>query len=240
MTRTVARVGLVVPADNAVIEPELYSVGVAGMSFHAYRITETEPSRMRAQAVDLAGSFGELGLDAAVYACAETSFEPGMRGNAGLAAALQEISGIPVTTATTAMLAAVRHLGLSTIGLVTPYRPASGVQLEHMLAAHGLKVASRVHRDFAGSSDDPRVWYETNRQPSTVVYELARGLDLTMADGVLVSATNLRTLDVVERLEAELGKPVVTCNQSILWWSRRMLGLPDAVTGHGRLLRSQP
>lgn len=37
------------------------------------------------------------------------------------------------------------------------------------------------------------------------------------ADGVFVSCTNYRTFEVMDRLEADLDKPVVTSNQATLW-----------------------
>ena len=60
--------------------------------------------------------------------------------------------------------------------------------------------------------------------------------DRREADGVFISCTNLPTAPVIERLEAELGKPVVTSNQSTLWLGLRALGVTAAVPGAGRLL----
>ena len=44
-------------------------------------------------------------------------------------------------------------------------------------------------------------------------------------------------LDVIERIEQDLGKPVITSNQACFWASLRLMGLPDGIEGHGRLLR---
>jgi maleate isomerase len=44
---------------------------------------------------------------------------------------------------------------------------------------------------------------------------------------VFVSCTNYRTFEVIERLEADLGKPVVTSNQATLWDALRTLGVDD-------------
>ena len=37
------------------------------------------------------------------------------------------------------------------------------------------------------------------------------------ADAVFVSCTNLRTVDVIDDLEDELGIPIVTSNQALAW-----------------------
>ena len=57
------------------------------------------------------------------------------------------------------------------------------------------------------------------------------------AEAILVSCTGIRVLDVVERLEADLGVPLVTSNQAALWYCLRRLNLPDSILGYGRLLR---
>jgi maleate cis-trans isomerase len=40
----------------------------------------------------------------------------------------------------------------------------------------------------------------------------------------------------VERLERDLGKPVITSQTATLWQSLRMLGVSEPVRGYGRLL----
>jgi maleate isomerase len=41
---------------------------------------------------------------------------------------------------------------------------------------------------------------------------------------------------VLETLERDLGKPVISSNQACLWRALRMAGVRGAVTGFGRLL----
>jgi maleate cis-trans isomerase len=45
------------------------------------------------------------------------------------------------------------------------------------------------------------------------------------------------TAGIIERLERDLGKPVVTSQQAALWRALRLAGLADPVPGFGRLLR---
>jgi maleate cis-trans isomerase len=67
--------------------------------------------------------------------------------------------------------------------------------------------------------------------------ELARQADTPEAQAVLISGTGLPTVGVLERLERELGKPVVSSNQACLWRALRLAGVGEPVTGFGRLLR---
>ena len=56
------------------------------------------------------------------------------------------------------------------------------------------------------------------------------------AEAILISGTGLPTVGIVERLEQDLGKPVVTSQTATLWHALRALGIKDPVRGYGRLL----
>lgn len=232
-----ARIGLILPADNTVAEPELYSLGLPGVSFHTVRLSATEHEAMRSQAVAVGDSLTEMAVDVVAYGCAETSFDAGQQNRERLSTLIGEACSVPVVTATGAMLMALSELEVWRVALVTPYQPKSGVLLERTLRNDGLDVVSSLHRDFREGSRDPREWYETNRQPATTVYQMARMADVDDADALLLSATNFSTLSVLDQLERDQGKPVVSTNQSILWWCLRELGIKDPVSGFGTLLR---
>ncbi|HEU5196042.1 MAG TPA: hypothetical protein VFW70_14975, partial [Methylomirabilota bacterium] len=56
------------------------------------------------------------------------------------------------------------------------------------------------------------------------------------ADAVLISGTGLPTAGIVEHLERDLGKPVVTSQTATLWRALGLLGISERVGGYGRLL----
>ena len=45
---------------------------------------------------------------------------------------------------------------------------------------------------------------------------------------------------MIERLEAQLGKPVITSNQATVWRCLRHLGYTLPIKGYGRLLDPGP
>jgi len=235
-----ARIALVLPADNTVIEPELYALGIDGVSYHGLRLTSDDPETMRRQAGELATAIDEMAADVVVYACAETSFNGGSGTSELLSEHMMARCSVPVITATAAMVDAVQHLGLHGVTVISPYSAQSGALLEASLAERGISTRASCHHDFSETSRDPRTWYDTNRQESWISYEMARRTDVPDSDGVLVSSTNLRTLATVQALEDDLGKPVVTSNQAILWRCFVELGAAVAVPGHGRLLQPEP
>ena len=46
----------------------------------------------------------------------------------------------------------------------------------------------------------------------------------------------MRLLDIVERLEKEVGKPIIGGDLTIYWGILRRLGIKESVRGHGKLL----
>jgi maleate cis-trans isomerase len=44
---------------------------------------------------------------------------------------------------------------------------------------------------------------------------------------------------MIEPLEQDLGKPVITGNQATMWHAMRLAGVQESIAGYGRLLRTQ-
>ena len=61
--------------------------------------------------------------------------------------------------------------------------------------------------------------------------------DRPEAEALFISCTAIRALDVVEKIENVIGKPVVTANQALIWQALRISGCSDSVEGYGNLLR---
>ena len=57
-------------------------------------------------------------------------------------------------------------------------------------------------------------------------------------DGLFLSCTNLRTLDVIEEMEARLGMPVLSSNQVLAWHLFRLAGSGAGDFAPGRLWRA--
>jgi maleate cis-trans isomerase len=59
---------------------------------------------------------------------------------------------------------------------------------------------------------------------------------MTRADALLISGTGLPTAGIIQRLEDELGKPVVTGQTAALWQALRVAEATTRAPGYGRLL----
>ncbi len=73
--------------------------------------------------------------------------------------------------------------------------------------------------------------------PPEAIFHGALEADRPEADALFISCTAIRAVDVVERIEQALGKPVVTANQAMIWQALRWSGYAGAIEGYGKLLK---
>ena len=162
-----------------------------------------------------------------VLAHTASSYLNGFAAEPSLVARLSAASGGAALTAAGAVRAALLALGVKRLALGTPY-PESIMALGRAYWQEaGFDVVS--HRRLGDIAD---IYATTEAQAR----DLARGVDTAAADGVLLSGTGMPTVGVLAELERELGKPVVSSNQALLWQALRVAGAPRAIPGFGRLL----
>jgi len=98
------------------------------------------------------------------------------------------------------------------------------------MADSGFQV---VHSEVAGFVAS----IELGRVGPEKAYELGRRADRPDADAIIMPGGNWPAMSVVDRLERELGKPVLANNAVSLWAGLRLLKRADSIPGYGRLLR---
>ena len=69
---------------------------------------------------------------------------------------------------------------------------------------------------------------------------LAHDVDTPDADAVFLSGVGMPTIDVLDQLERDLGKPVISSASAMMWNALRVAGLRKAVNGFGGLLAGRP
>jgi maleate cis-trans isomerase len=144
-----------------------------------------------------------------------------------LLARLEAHSGSRVITAAGAVLRALAFLGVCQIALATPYPEAISRQGKAYLGAHGLKVVGY------GRLEGVRNIYEETAERA---YGLARQVDTPEAEAIVISGTGLPTLPVLDLLERDLGKPVLSSATAMMWLALRTARIGQTIPGYGRLL----
>jgi maleate isomerase len=226
------RFGWIVPSWNSVTEFEVERLAGDGVSNHFTRIAHTEDSeaafeRMGNEAPAAAGLLADAKVDAISYACTAGSFSKGFAYDEDLARRISDETGTPVTTMAGSLIAAARHLGFETVAVAAPYERWLMDRLVVFLEAGGLRVLKSE-----GLGHQANVLYEPEK-----ALELADRAWDPAADGLIMSCGNFRTLEMIDTIEARLGRPVVTSVQASYWAMLQATGHPVATTGAGVLLR---
>jgi len=234
-----ARLGVLVPSGNPTIEPELYRMAPRSITIHFARLESLAgaPGAADGMAERTLGyldsvptaihSLEALRLGVVVLSHTAVSYLSGFAAEPALLDRIAKLSGARPLTAASAIAEALRHLGARRIALATPYPEVIASAGRTYWTAAGFEIVA--HR---GLPDVTNIYEETEER----AYTLGRAADAPGADAVLISGTGLPTAGIVERLERDLGKPVVTSQTATLWRALGLLGVEEAVRGYGRLL----
>ena len=230
MSAWALKLGVIVPSWNTVMEYEFERMAGDSTSVHAQRIrhtadTEENVKWLSTQAPEAAELLSHAKVDAICFGCTGSGFLKTPQADREFAADLQRRTGISTTTSSASIVEALRKLGAKKLSVASPYEPWMNEKLRTYLEADGFEV---VAMKGLGTQAHGRV------QPETVK-ALALEVVRPEADAVFISCSNFRTLDVIEAVERETGKPVVTSNQAAMWGALRAIGDRRAVPGAGRL-----
>lgn len=226
-------IGLIVPTTNTVNEAEWKRMGLPGMRFPLVRMAlhaHGDPALYD----DLRKCMAELGPsqpDVIAYACTAGSMVQPLDSLAGF---IHQTSGVKGVATAPALVHACRAFGLKRVSLATPYHDALNEHEKHFLADNGIEVVSMKGLGIgAGGAHE---YVRIAKVPPEDVYAHCRSVDVREAEGMVVSCTDFRTQEILPRLEAELGKPVISSNLATLWMALRAAGVKTSIKGYGRLL----
>jgi maleate cis-trans isomerase len=229
------RVGLIVPPNNTIAEIEFAALAPEGVSAHATRMAlHLDMSHgFEALYADLEQPLkhlAEASVDVVAYGCTASSIQVPL---GELARRMGAVAGVPALSTAEALVEALHALGARRLAVATPYLPAINEHERRFLEAHGFAVLAIEGLGIGETVEDFRY---LARVPPEAVYRLARRVDRPDADAILISCMDLATLPVLQRLETDCGKPVVTSNLATFWACLRRGGVADRIDGVARLL----
>jgi maleate isomerase len=228
--------GIVLPANNSVLEPELWPRLPANAALHTARILvrgELTPQMIEAMEAQVDRAVDELmatGVDLIVYADMVTTFIMRDGWNRERSSEIERSTGLPCISAWTAMERALSAIGARRVAIGSPY-PAA---IHARAVEYFRKVCFDVVADATLDVRTVRAVPEVSRD---AVIALAGSIARPEADAIVLLATDLPTFDAIEAIEARCGRPVLSCNQTILWASLAQRGV--ALAGPGRLFEHQ-
>jgi maleate isomerase len=137
--------------------------------------------------------------------------------------------GLACSSPITAAVAGMAALGLKRIALLTPYVQTINDMMRNHIEARGVTVP--VMGSFNNCNDDEvaRISLESTR---------AAAIDLGQSqhvDGIFVSCTSIRTIDIIREVEGAIGKPMLASNPAQAWHLLRLGNIADKLPQWGRL-----
>jgi len=231
-----AAIGLITLANDLTIEYELHRfLTLEGVCLLATRIPRTSHGTVTSlrdmekhltEASNLIAPTAKL--DVIAYGCTSGSMAIGPD---TVAARIREARPeVACADPVSASLKGLRALSCRRIAVLNPYSDEVNQVVEEYITGQGFNVVDKASFDQRG---DPYI----GQVPPEDIYRAGLALGRSSkAQALFISCTALRVSSIIGRLEADLGKPVVSSNQALAWDCLRQAGCETPIQGYGRLL----
>ncbi len=145
---------------------------------------------------------------------------------------IAEVTTIPGTTSQTGAVEALRKLGVNKVVIASPFAEDQNLLLKKFLEDSGFEVVGV--RGLAVPLID------IGRMSAAASYQLAKDAfrEAPDAEGIYMPCAQMPTFKNIAPLERDLGVPVVTSFQGMLWHVFETLRIHEPIRGYGRLLES--
>jgi len=233
-----ARLGIIYPAPAIVAEREFYSVLPETITVCTTRVplSRTTPDGLL-ETVEHACEAGKLLAQARVdvigFLCTAGSLIRGAEFDQALSSKIKEVTGIETVTTAASAVEALHSISAKKVVVVTPYSQEINRLERSFLEAHGLEVLAIAGLDLT----DP---YQISQVTPTEIYLFSRKLWERKADALFISCTGIATFPIIDSLEEDIGKPVVTSNQASLWFMLKTARVNLTIPQRGLLLSGHP
>lgn len=242
-----ARIGVLVPHADIVPESEFRAMAPEGVSIHAGRAwfgamgrdvvldhdIALDPVRAFSQPPhidDAAELLAAAPLDVIAYAFTSSSYIGGAVDDRKLTERLSDrTNGIPVIVTCQPAVLALHAVRATRVAVISPpwFSDELAAQGGEYFRSHGFEVVHSSPMDIAGG--------QLEVHPGQL-YAWARRHVPDEADAVFFGGNGLRAVGMIEVLEEDLGRAVLTANQVTFWHALRVAGVFAPVSGYGRLL----
>ncbi|SPH23335.1 Maleate isomerase [Defluviimonas aquaemixtae] len=233
------KVGVLVPYTNTNLEPDIMLMRPEGCSLHFERLGDYDIDAIpgsdqmaRLGAADITETLrliSGIRPRAVLYGCTSATLTHGAGFDRELAAQIGARSGAVSLTAAGSLVLAIRVLGAAKVGFSSPYLGEINDQAAAFLADEGIATVARadIGRELGN--------YGQGELTPDEIFALAMRVNVPEVEAIVLSCTDMRSVETVDRIEAATGKPVVTSNQAMVFALCRALGLPRPPGAPGRL-----
>jgi len=232
------RIGIICP-DDGINDDEYWQYAPQGVTLLWTRYRT--PQRFEPISVEMVGSYGDMRVveesartlqitqpDVVVFCCNSCGFVHGLEGDRSIRRCISEASESPAISITESQLHALQTLQAKRVAVGAPYPDEVTAQLVSLLEGDGYQVTGSeslgLTTEWQIGNSDPSVWAD-----------LAKKVDNPSADCVLLACGGIRTAAIMDSLEKDLGKPVISAPAVTMWHALRTAGVREPMPGHGML-----
>lgn len=227
-------IGVVVLSTDETLEPELRQITAKSHAnlYHSRIpfdkvVTPETLARMEQDLPQSLSLFPEKAdFQAIGYGCTSGATVIGSEKIANIVQA--DFPNAATTDPISAVMAACRALGVTRLGMLTPYREDVSHAMRNLLENNGITITSFGSFD---EEEDHKVARISENSTLDGLQKVGSG----DCQAVFASCTNLRSFNIIERAEAALNKPVISSNSAFAWHLHRLAGFDGHLNGPGRL-----
>ncbi|MBT4038840.1 MAG: Asp/Glu racemase [Rhodospirillales bacterium] len=237
--RSGPKIGVLVPYTNCNLEPDMMALCPPGCTMHFARMGGYDINK-------IPGSSQMAGLGASditeplqllsgvrptvvLYGCTSATLTHGTAFDRDLAAKIRPETNAISLTAAGALVEGIKAIGATKVGFASPYIGEVNDQAVSFLADEDISVTR-----MADIGQDLGNYGQGELTPDDV-FQLSLLADHPDAQAIVLSCTDMRSVEAIERIEAAVGKPVITSNQAMVFALMKALGIPRHKNLPGRL-----
>jgi maleate cis-trans isomerase len=217
------------PSDWDLILPKGFTIVSSGLNVQSHTEAEFDKA-IEALGVGL-GIFAGEECDVVLMGGITLGTQRGYAAEQQVVAELSRQVGLPVSTAMSATVEAMKHLEIRSTVIATAYKETINQAVKKYYEDGGLEVLAMKGLEVSKPVEQVKL-------PDYASYKVARELyrQHSTTDSVLIQG-RWRSVAYIQELEEDRQKPAVSSTAASLWWVMHVLGIKVPIPRFGKLLR---
>lgn len=245
MPEVKARIGIIVPAFNALVEYEMGRMIPQDVSVHSTRIhsgpglsaqnrvlTTDQFRTMATLVVDAAKLLKDVKPNVIAYAFSQGACALGVEGEKKLVQEMEQATGLPCLTAAGAQVEVCKELEINSITVLSAHSVDRTTAVIKFFEGHGIKV---VNTEYLPEDEVIKRGGLFDTSQGYWLHHSVRAISPD-ADALLAAGGAFRTIDILSTFENRTGKPIITNPPPTLWVALKRAGYKGSIKGYGRIL----
>jgi len=220
------KIGILMPANNTVLEPEFAAISQTGVSVHVTRMITSRSGHASVEGLqhvvsNVTRASEELSVfdpNVYLYACLSTSFVNKNWETEIKKYIFSNANSVPVITALEASFLALEAYGAKRIALLSVY--------EDKILMSGLDTFKEKGYEIMQCRSLEKIsFHDISQVCAYDLYHEISSLDLANVDVICILGTDIATFPVLYHMERDFGRPTFSTNLALFWSAMRALKL---------------